>query len=692
MLLLFKVGFSLSSYLKPNYLDAILCLGTQFQLVDINSSKSKKKSETVRLATSDSSRTPTLETRTASILGTKFLDGLSNINVDLSSIIEDKSNSWNVQGLISYSSASPHRTAARETHLFSINGRPVDLPNASRMIGDVWKSFDSESGRRPACILAFTLPNHAFDVNLSPDKRQVMFTEESSILGLIRRELTKHWAEQVEGKFEANEVETKSNARKGARSELIQTIDKIDVVTDMNDSNLSPKTEILNNVTPKSSQKKIGQSSNDSSYTDKLSSLTTKDKSIVTPTITQTQSEGLSAREETALQDAIAHDDVASKNVLLHTKETRQREQKVWEQMKLSFNRIDKSQQQKEVERILSPDSPTEEHDLKSTYLDANSSAVVKGTLSKRSNNTERAIDSCKDSDAYPSTAKETSKPKYVCQSGRTVTESVVINRHQRNITDLTAPHLDECKHGLSTLHKAAQIKCDGSKNLDESKERKRSMLTRQKARTEQLANTSGRISEGQRITLSSKLCEKMQGRARVNENKNTCQSPSRRILRQRDSKRSTDESNEPSEHKTLWNSFSGTQDIIIRSRQSQVVMRKRRKLLRQSIETENNIIETESNEDTKSVVNLCHQDFLHMSIIGQFNLGFILARCRNHNLWMLDQHACDEKYNFERLCKETIIHEQKLITPLQLELSPSEEHCVLENMVSLPFSSFISP
>ena len=91
MLLLFKVGFSLSSYLKPNYLDAILCLGTQFQLVDLNSSKSKKKSETVRLATSDSSRTPTLETRTASILGTKFLDGLSNINVDLSSIIEDKS-------------------------------------------------------------------------------------------------------------------------------------------------------------------------------------------------------------------------------------------------------------------------------------------------------------------------------------------------------------------------------------------------------------------------------------------------------------------------------------------------------------------------------------------------------------------------------------------------------------------------
>ena len=82
-----------------------------------------------------------------------------------------------------------------------------------------------------------------------------------------------------------------------------------------------------------------------------------------------------------------------------------------------------------------------------------------------------------------------------------------------------------------------------------------------------------------------------------------------------------------------------------------------------------------------KSVVVLSREEILHMDIIGQFNLGFILARCRNHNLWMLDQHACDEKYNFEKLCKETIILSQKLITPLQLELSPSEESCVLEHM-----------
>jgi DNA mismatch repair protein PMS2 len=77
----------------------------------------------------------------------------------------------------------------------------------------------------------------------------------------------------------------------------------------------------------------------------------------------------------------------------------------------------------------------------------------------------------------------------------------------------------------------------------------------------------------------------------------------------------------------------------------------------------------------------LTKNDFKNMKIIGQFNLGFMLAITSDGNLWILDQHACDEKYNFERLCRETVIHEQRLIAPLPLELSPTEETCVLDHM-----------
>jgi DNA mismatch repair protein PMS2 len=52
-------------------------------------------------------------------------------------------------------------------------------------------------------------------------------------------------------------------------------------------------------------------------------------------------------------------------------------------------------------------------------------------------------------------------------------------------------------------------------------------------------------------------------------------------------------------------------------------------------------------------------QDFLQMKIIGQFNLGFIIAELRG-DLYILDQHACDEKfryaYNYNRKCTHIYI------------------------------------
>ena len=41
--------------------------------------------------------------------------------------------------------------------------------------------------------------------------------------------------------------------------------------------------------------------------------------------------------------------------------------------------------------------------------------------------------------------------------------------------------------------------------------------------------------------------------------------------------------------------------------------------------------------------------DFRRMTIFGQFNLGFIIAG-KGDDLFIVDQHATDEKYNFDRL------------------------------------------
>jgi DNA mismatch repair protein PMS2 len=71
---------------------------------------------------------------------------------------------------------------------------------------------------------------------------------------------------------------------------------------------------------------------------------------------------------------------------------------------------------------------------------------------------------------------------------------------------------------------------------------------------------------------------------------------------------------------------------------------------------------------------------FRDMEILGQFNLGFIVARLK-HDLFILDQHACDEKFNFERLHREAKMHSQRLIQPRTLHVSAQEEMIIIEHL-----------
>lgn len=72
--------------------------------------------------------------------------------------------------------------------------------------------------------------------------------------------------------------------------------------------------------------------------------------------------------------------------------------------------------------------------------------------------------------------------------------------------------------------------------------------------------------------------------------------------------------------------------------------------------------------------------DFPRMHIIGQFNLGFIVARL-GQDLFIIDQHASDEKYNFERLASTTTLNKQPLLLPQTLDLSPGESVTVREHL-----------
>jgi DNA mismatch repair protein PMS2 len=113
----------------------------------------------------------------------------------------------------------------------------------------------------------------------------------------------------------------------------------------------------------------------------------------------------------------------------------------------------------------------------------------------------------------------------------------------------------------------------------------------------------------------------------------------------------------------------------------------------------EEEALDSEKAEEKLSLT-ISKADFAKMKIIGQFNLGFILASRASipkedevtvaDDLFIIDQHASDEKYNFERLQETTIVQSQRLVYPKTLDLTALEEEIVLENLKTLETNGFI--
>lgn len=87
--------------------------------------------------------------------------------------------------------------------------------------------------------------------------------------------------------------------------------------------------------------------------------------------------------------------------------------------------------------------------------------------------------------------------------------------------------------------------------------------------------------------------------------------------------------------------------------------------------------------------------DFGRMAIAGQFNLGFIIAlrpneETANDDLFIIDQHAADEKFNFERFTRSLTLDPQRLAQPKQLYLTAIEEEIILHHSEALVANGFV--
>lgn len=126
--------------------------------------------------------------------------------------------------------------------------------------------------------------------------------------------------------------------------------------------------------------------------------------------------------------------------------------------------------------------------------------------------------------------------------------------------------------------------------------------------------------------------------------------------------------------------------------------------------------LDVEPNSNPEEVLSrvIRKKDFETMEILGQFNLGFIIVRSRRSreeksgeegmdideaekgakgamidDLFIVDQHAADEKYNFETLQQTTRIESQKLFRAQPLDFSASDRVVAVENLDVLLSNGF---
>eukprot|EP00798_Chlamydomonas_sp_ICE-L_P008061 gene8061-1297_t len=78
---------------------------------------------------------------------------------------------------------------------FYLNGRPVDLPKATKTLNDVYRSLGSAatSGVRPMVVLNLEIPTTTYDINVTPDKRKVFMEAEGQLVAALEKALKDLW-------------------------------------------------------------------------------------------------------------------------------------------------------------------------------------------------------------------------------------------------------------------------------------------------------------------------------------------------------------------------------------------------------------------------------------------------------------------------------------------------------------------
>jgi DNA mismatch repair protein PMS2 len=142
-----------------------------------------------------------------SVFGKKSLDGI--IKLDLQAPDETTLQEFNLSNDIiidfnweCFISTCDHAMgrSSPDRQFFFVNGRPCDLTKINRLINNVYHKYNNK--QYPFIFLNIKLHRECADINVTPDKRTIFFTQERLILATLKFSLTSKW-DKLQGNFTA---------------------------------------------------------------------------------------------------------------------------------------------------------------------------------------------------------------------------------------------------------------------------------------------------------------------------------------------------------------------------------------------------------------------------------------------------------------------------------------------------------